>query len=185
MLSILVGCLPISRAKTVEPTLLRMMMMTTTTTTTMLMMMSTMTTLMMMLTTVMVMRIDKFEILKNLNNFAAPMGGGGGWPGGRVAGWPGGRVASGGRRAVGGGCGGEGGGGDARGRAGQGPGGGGAVGGRQVGERACMLWGTKGRWAGQRRSSAPDAMVFTGAPVTQKVASPRLAPPRPSNHRAS
>ena len=47
-------------------------MMTTTTTTTMLMMMSTMTTLMMMLTTVMVMRIDKFEILKNLNNFAAP-----------------------------------------------------------------------------------------------------------------
>ena len=62
--------------KPVEPTLLRMMMMTTTTTTTMLMMMSTMTTLMMMLTTVMVMRIDKFEILKNLNNFAAPMGGG-------------------------------------------------------------------------------------------------------------
>ena len=59
-------------------------MMTTTTTTTMLMMMSTMTTLMMMLTTVMVMRIDKFEILKNLNNFAAPMGRcrrmrGGGW----------------------------------------------------------------------------------------------------------
>ena len=87
--------------KPVEPTLLRMMMMTTTTTTTMLMMMSTMTTLMMMLTTVMVMRIDKFEILKNLNNFAAPMGGGrrvAGWSGGRVAGWPGG-----GRRAKGGG----------------------------------------------------------------------------------